>query len=159
TNVDEKQNVAGNQAEGCPDFSREEIGGKKRVGMGANEVGPAGLSLSHRCRIDAVFFQDVLDRLVTDPVIDCSKSASDSTITPGRILPRQANDLQYNRRIKRWPADGAGLSTIGSIKLSRDEFPMPTKNRFRHDNAGHGFQCLATQPGPDFRERDPLAIR
>ena len=62
--LDEEQNVIGDQSTRRPHLGGEEIRRHQEVTMGANTLSPCRRLFPFRCRWEVVTFQDVADRLV-----------------------------------------------------------------------------------------------
>ncbi len=156
--VHEEEAVVGDQCKNRPDFGGEEVGGQQTIGMAADEVRPAGFTFSQRSGIDAMFFKDVFNSLVTEDMIQGSQGTGDSAITPARILPSHAKDQIDNGGISPRSPGGFGFPASGGVELRRDQFPMPPQYGFRRDDAGNGFERVPAQLFSDSCQRDSLAI-
>ena len=60
--------------------------------MGLDERLPGRLPLPVRCRFDAMFSQDIANRLIGDLVTQVSQGTLDLVVSPGHILPRKAKN-------------------------------------------------------------------
>ena len=98
---------------------------------------PGGPRLALGSRGNAMAFQDIAHRLVTDRVPEVGEGADNPVIAPGVILPRHADDQRFELLV-----DGGtpgGLTLLGTVNLLRHQFAVPGENRVGFDDIGHGL--------------------
>jgi hypothetical protein len=74
------------------------------LGLGAQKRGP-GLAASLGCRFDAGVFEDLPDGGDCDPDAEDEQFAVDAPVSPGAVLPGEAQDQQPDRSNRARPAD------------------------------------------------------
>jgi hypothetical protein len=89
----------------------EEVGGQQPSSLGAQEAPPPGVR-STWCRPKTGSGQDPADRAGTEAVSEPEEFTLDATVTPGRILLRQAHHEAADLVTDRW---AAGPVRIGAV--------------------------------------------
>ncbi len=83
--VNEEQDVIGNEPERFPDLLGEEVSRAEDVLVRVDEVLPARPLLPFWCGLETGFFQDVRHGRTADPMADILQSALDSRVPPRAI--------------------------------------------------------------------------
>src|SRR5256886_16701011 len=140
TQVDEKEYVVGYQATQRPDLSSEEVGRHKDVHVRADELLPGGGGLALWGRGDAMAFQDVAHRLVTDRIAQVGQGADNTVIAPGAVFVCQAHHQSLGLRGN--VGTSWSLTQCRAVKLLGHQCAMPAENRVRFDDSGDVRQGL-----------------
>jgi hypothetical protein len=155
--VDEEQHVIRHQPSQCPDLGREKVRRDQHIQMRADALLPRGRRFTFRSRWDAMALQDVAYGLVSDRVAQVRQGTNDPVIAPGAVLLGHADDQRFQLRISRgtpW-----GLTLGGAIKLLGYELAVPSQDRIRFDDGGHGFQGFFPQLSTNLGQGYAFAIR
>src|SRR6266705_1967272 len=132
TQVDEKEYVVGYQATQRPDLSSEEVGRHKDVHVRADELLPRGGGLALWGRGDAMAFQDVAHRLVTDRIAQVGQGADNTVIAPGAVFLGHGGASRT-------------LALRRAIELLGHQLAMPAQNGVGLDDRGHFLQGLLAE--------------
>jgi hypothetical protein len=107
----------------------EEVGGQQPRRLSSQEPAPARVHLA-RCRPDSAGGEDTADRAGTHSMTEPDQLSLDSSMSPGRVLPRQAQDQVADVVADPW---AAGSVRIGPA--SGHQAAVPTQQRGRGDDA------------------------
>src|SRR5512133_3734471 len=140
-NVDDKEDVASNQPEPSQYLHREEIRARNRAKMGFDERVPTRMAPTFRRGFDSAFLEDGLDRVAGEVMPQVEECASDSHVSPRRVLSCHANDKRADVRFRSRPSGAALLRTI---VLGRDQVPVPTQQRVRSYDCAKGSKRRPT---------------
>lgn len=152
--VDEEQDVMGDQTECGPDFGGEEVGCQQAIGVRLDEIGPTGFAFPHWRWIDAVFLKNVFDGLVAQTLAEIEQSPANPSISAGRILAGELKDSFNHRGVGRWAVDSFGFAAFRRVELFGDQLAVPAENRFGRDDTGNGIKSFATELFTDLGECD-----
>src|SRR2546427_8753221 len=156
TQVDEKEYVVGYQATQRPDLSSEEVGRHKDVHVRADELLPRGGGFALWGRGDAMAFQDVAHRLVTDRIAQVGQGADNTVIAPGAVFlghaDHQGFEVLGNRGASRT------LALRRAIELLGHQLAMPAQNGVGLDDRGHFLQGLLAELLANLGQSFALAI-
>src|SRR5262245_36998490 len=94
--MQEEQNVVGNQAAPSQHLHREEVGASQHVHVPADELIPRSLLPPFRSRRNSVASQDVAHGLIGNTMAEVGESADDTVVAPSRVLSRHAYDESFN---------------------------------------------------------------
>ena len=108
--LEDEEDVKGDQAHRRPDFRREEVGSGKGVPVTPKKLRPGRLSPAKRCRLDTVILQDPLHRVRRDLVAEVGQSSLDSILAPRRVRLGHAKDQFLDLR-----RDGRPVSRRGYV--------------------------------------------
>src|SRR5262249_5080079 len=131
------------QASRRPDFYCKEVTGHNLIPMSAEELLPSYLPASFRSRLDAVSFQDVRNRVVSQYVTQIGKCALYPSISPGSILFCHPHN-QRRDFLRRSPS--SRCSKRSAIILLRNQFSVPSQQSLGIYYAGD----LVEDPSADF---------
>lgn len=95
-NLHDEEKVIRDQATFRPDFHCREVDRGQNVPEGLDEGLPGGLPFPIIGRFNAVFFQDIADRLVGDAVSYVGQRALDTIVSPGRLFASESQDQVNN---------------------------------------------------------------
>src|SRR5262245_34173736 len=99
--------------------------------MRGEEGLPGHVRAALRCRLDAMIFEDRLDRVAGDVVAEPLKPTADARVAPGLVLLCQPN---HQRREVRLGARATGTSRVRAIVFLRHKRSIPSQDRvWRHD--------------------------
>jgi hypothetical protein len=108
------------------------------------------------CRFDAVSFQHVGHRGISDVAADIGQCSLDAIIAPRRILSGKPQNGIHDDLPKPRPSDS--LSLIGVVPLLRHELTVPAEDRVGRHNGGQLQQCLAAESMAFHSQYAPLII-
>ena len=125
--------------------------------MAPDELPPGHGLLALGCRREAMAFEDVADRLITDRIAQVGQGTHDAVIAPRAVLAghpdHQVLDLCVNAgTTNRFPW-GRG------IHFGAGELTVPGEDRGRLGNGGDCFQGLLTQLLANFGKCFAIAVR
>ncbi|MDA2938327.1 hypothetical protein MYX75_08710 [Acidobacteria bacterium AH-259-A15] len=109
--------------------------------MGFQEGVPRHPLASLRSWLDTVFFQDSFDGVPPYPVAQITQSASDSGVTPDRIVFRHPDDECLY--LLRTPG-ATWCALFAAVVLLGDQLSVPTQQRIGCDDAGKVSQGLSS---------------
>src|SRR5712691_6156543 len=125
--------------------------------MDADELPPRHGLLPLRGRWDAVVFENVPYRLVTDGIAQIDQRPHDAVVAPRAILSghpyHQGFERLVNPRTANWPV------WLGGVNQLIDERAVPGENRVRRGNRRALFQGLLAQLLANFGKFFAIAVR
>src|SRR5688572_19598351 len=152
--VDDEERVVRHQPAGGPNLGREEVTGRDRGGVRAQELPPGRPIRAFGCRVDAVLLQDLLDGVRGDDVTEIRERAMDAVVSPGQVLARHPDDELGDALHHELPI---GLSAR-ERPLLRDELSMPAQDRLRRDDRGELAEDPPAERGTAHREPHSLVV-
>ena len=122
--------------------------------MGFQERWPRRRSLAIRCGFNAMGLEHVGYRGVGNVETDVGRRTLNTIVSPGRILPGEANDGIHHNLPNAWPT---GFAFVAGVELLRHEFAMPAENRVWRDDRGEFQESLAIN-GVSFHSEQPTLV-
>lgn len=156
-NPHEHQHVVGRQSASRPNFRREEIHGRQRFKMRADELLPRHPLSALRCRRQVVPLEDVRHGLVADFVAQIADGTHNPPVAPTPILPGKLQHQFFDLRRRRRTAHRR--SVLRAVELHGNEFTVPTKNGLVANNLRHFLQRFPAKSPANFGQIDSLRIR
>ncbi|MCG3175006.1 MAG: hypothetical protein GMKNLPBB_03340 [Myxococcota bacterium] len=131
--IDHEEHGVAHQTEGCPHLDAEEVGGGKRLPVGAQKLPPRGAFGSLRYGLKSVLFEDVGHGPPTDPMTQIGQGALDARVPPSSVLLGEPNDQLPDHLHHPGPSRPTAST---AVVLAGDEFSMPTQQCVRRDDGG-----------------------
>src|SRR5215813_3989898 len=124
--VEKKEHVIRDQAARRPDLSGEEVRGHEYIHVHTDKLLPRRGFLAFRGWWNAMALENVPHSLIADRITQMPQSPHNAVIAPRAILLGETHD----QGLEFWIDLGASkrLALLGSVKLLRDELPMPCQN-------------------------------
>src|SRR5512133_3431716 len=114
------------------------------------------MSPAFRCWFDSAFLEDGLNRVAGDVMPQVEDCASDSGVSPGRVLSCHANHQLGDVRFPAWSSRAAFSR---AIVLGSDQVPVPTQQRVSRDDCAKRSECRSPDCLRLFCEPSTLSVR
>ena len=134
--VDEKQDVVGDQSSGRADLGGEEIVRCHTVLMSFEKRRPGSAFAALRGRVDAMLSENIGDGAAADLMPQIGQCALDSRISPRSILKRHTQGEIDDRLHDARPTLPAPVAVV---PFESHQVPIPSQERVRRD---HGFKLV-----------------
>ena len=138
--VDDEEDVVARQAVHGEDFDREEIARRDRTPMRAEKLTPAQLSLPAWCRLNAMFFEQLLNRGAADLVSQAPHDIAETRVAPAWVV---AGDGENEVAEFVWLRRSARTTLGAAVVLGRNELAVPTQDRVWRDDTSETAQSAA----------------
>ncbi len=154
--LQEEQDVIGDEAPGPGHHDREEVGSSQRFPVCLQECAPRSPLAPLVGGLDSVLTEKVRNRSPRDFVADLGESALDPRVTPSGILPCDPEDPVRDRRLN--PGASGLLPSRAPVPLSGDEPPILGQEGVRCHDRGHRFQHAPAESLSLHGQPTPFAV-
>ena len=154
--VNEEQNVIGDEPRLRPHLRGEEICRRKDVHVRADELVPRRCLFSLRHGRYAVALQYVADGLVAHSVPEVRQRARDAIVAPRSVLSGEADNQLFDFIVDSWSPRVRPV--LGTVELPCDELAVPPEDRIGPDDTRYLFERSLAELFSDLGQRSPLTI-
>ena len=131
-----KKQVERDQPTFRPDFNSRKVDCSQNFPVGMKECFPSDLPLPLRHWFDAIFFQDVSDRLIRDFMSEVGQRPLNTVVAPSGIVLRHPQDKLYNVFGDGWTSLLC-LSAMAVIPFISYQLAMPAQDGIGSDYRGY----------------------